>query len=264
MGTLIIILLCSVAPAFLLLYYARYRDRKQPEPWRKTWKGVWFGILSVALTILLHLVIDPIPYAIGLGWLYDVPLVRSIINSFYGAAIPEETAKLLMLWLLLRKSKDFDQYMDGVYYAVCVGMGFAGLENITYVFSADDEWQSVAIARSLTAVPGHYIFAVLMGFFYSIVHFQPKRFAKYKNMVWLMPVLAHGIYDTICFLSEEHMIFALLSYPALIWFCIKFHKFCYQRINKIELLDEDQKDLSRFTEAMKEGKRQEDLPSNTV
>lgn len=251
MDSLMIMLLCSVAPAALLVWYARYRDRNQREPWRMVLKAVWYGVLSVVVTLTVQVVWQPLPGLLGLGWLYDVPYVRGVFMAFYDAAIPEEAAKLLMLWLLLRKCKEFDQYMDGVFYAVCVGMGFAGLENIEYVFGSDSEWASTAITRSIFAVPGHYIFAVLMGFFYSIVHFQPKRYAKYKKMVWVVPMLAHGVYDSICFLAGENVILALLSYPALIWFCIKMHKFCFKRLEKMDLMDQDRKDLQLFTDAMR-------------
>lgn len=251
MDSLTIMLLCSVAPAMLLLAYARYRDRKHPEPWTMVLKGVGFGVASVAVTICVNTMWQPLPFALGFGWLYEIPMVRGVFKAFYEAALPEEACKLLMLWLLLHKCKYFKDYMDGVFYAICVGMGFAGLENIQYVFLNEENWQSVAITRSIFAVPGHYIFAVIMGFFYSIVHFQPKRFGKYRSMVYVMPVLAHGAYDSICFLAEENMLFALLSYPVLIWFCIKMHKFCFKRLDKMDLLDEDQRDLERFTRAMR-------------
>ena len=130
-------------------------------------------------------------------------------------------------------------------------MGFAGLENLMYIFNEEEEpWQAIAIVRSLFAVPGHYIFGVLMGFFYSIVHFRPNKFWKYKNMIWLAPVVAHGLYDSICFLGEEHFLFGAFIYIPLIWFCVKMHKFCFRRINKMLLYDEDREDLSKFIMTM--------------
>lgn len=245
-------LLCSVAPAILLVAYVMYRDRRNPEPLGKIFKGVFFGILSAFVTLwVLHPILDSIPYEMGFGWLYEIPFVRGIMISFYNAALPEEVAKLFMLWLLLRKCKDFDENMDGIVYAVCVGMGFAGLENIGYIFQSEDMWGFTAITRALLAVPGHYIFAVIMGLFYSLVHFQPKKYAKYKLLILLAPIMAHGIYDSICFIGQEHIILGLLIYIPLIWFCIKMHKFCLKRIKSIELLDQDRKDLSTFREAMR-------------
>ena len=72
--------------------------------------------------------------------------------------------------------------------------------------------------RSLLAVPGHYIFAVLMGFFYSLVHFYPRHYRKYRYLIWLAPVLAHGIYDAILMVGAEHELLSMLSYIPLVIF----------------------------------------------
>ena len=244
-------LLAGLLPAFLLVLYVRYRDKKQPEPWSKIIKGVIYGILSVVLVMFIHRIWDYLPSIFGIDWLYNIPIVRGVFISFYNAAIPEETAKLIMLWLLLRNNTEFIHHIDGIVYAVCVSMGFAGLENIEYIFGAEESWQAVAILRSLFAVPGHYIFGVLMGFFYSLVHFRPLKFGQYKYLVWVAPVVAHGIYDSICFIGEEHYLLGVLIYIPLIWFCVKMHKYCIKRINKLLLYDEDNDDLSRFTMAMR-------------
>lgn len=255
MGDIIIMLLAGLLPAILLVIYVKYRDREQPEPWGKIVKGIFFGVLSVVVSVLISQVWDILPYLLGFGWIYDVPIIRGIFIAFYNAAIPEETAKLLLLWLLLRSNKEFDQNIDGIVYAVCIAMGFAGLENVMYIFNAEDEpWQAVAITRCLFAVPGHYIFGVLMGFFYSIVHFRPNKFGKYKNMIWFAPVVAHGLYDSICFLGEEHYLIGAFIYIPLIWFCVKMHKFCFRRISKMLLFDEDSLDLLRFTKVMQKEK----------
>ena len=247
----IIMILAGLLPAILLVLYVKYRDKQQPEPWSKIAKGVLYGILSIVLTIVITRFWNPLPFIMGIGWVYDIPFVRGIFTAFYNAAIPEETAKLFMLWLLLRKNDEFNQNIDGIVYAVCVAMGFAGLENIMYIFDEEKgTWQDVAIIRSLFAVPGHYIFGILMGFFYSIVHFRPYRYGKYKNMIWIAPVFAHGLYDSICFIGEEHYLIGAFIYIPLIWFCVKMHKFCFRRINKMLLFDEDRDDLTKFTEAM--------------
>ena len=53
--------------------------------------------------------------------------------AFFVAAAPEEGAKLLALWLLLRKNPHFDEDFDCIVYSVFVSLGFATLENIGYV-----------------------------------------------------------------------------------------------------------------------------------
>jgi RsiW-degrading membrane proteinase PrsW (M82 family) len=118
--------------------------------------------------------------------------------SFLGAAIPEELSKLFVLWLFLRKNPFFDERMDGIVYAVCVSLGFAGLENFMYVIG-DADWMSVALTRAFTAVPGHFCFGVIMGYFYSLAKFGTQKKRYYSAMALIAPIVAHGIYDTIAF-----------------------------------------------------------------
>ena len=95
-----IMLLSGLLPAILLVLYIRYRDKQQPEPWSKIVKGVFYGIISIFVSLLISEIWEPLPFLMGLGWVYDIPIVRGVAIAFYNAAIPEETAKLCMLWLL--------------------------------------------------------------------------------------------------------------------------------------------------------------------
>lgn len=77
-------------------------------------------------------------------------------------------------------------------------MGFAGTENILYLFGNLDAWQSTAIARAVFAVPAHFMFAVAMGYFYSKVHFREVSW-RYRSLIFIVPVILHGIYDGLLF-----------------------------------------------------------------
>ena len=145
--------------------------------------------------------------------------------SFFGAAIPEECAKFLMLWLLLRKCRHFDEKMDGVVYAVFVSLGFAALENVLYLFENADEFVTVGIMRALFSVPGHFCFAVLMGYYYSLVKFYPYAAMRHKVLVLLAPIIAHGIYDTILFSIGAIPSLSLLLLPVFPVFCHKLWKY---------------------------------------
>ena len=112
-------------------------------------------------------------------------------------------AKLFMLWLFLRKCKEFDEHMDAIVYAVCVGMGFAATENILYLFSNLQNWVATGIMRALISVPAHFFFAIIMGYFYSLAHFRIGK-VRFLDAVFtlLLPVLAHGIFDALLFVSS--------------------------------------------------------------
>ena len=246
----LIMLICGILPAFLLICYVRYRDRKHPEPMSRIAQGVIYGVFSAFLAVPLAMGLEGIIISTDFGILAQLPFIRGVFEAFVGAAIPEESVKLLMLWLMLRNCDDFDESMDGIVYAVCIGMGFAGLENILYLFQSEDGWGMTAFTRSLLAVPGHYIFAVLMGFFYSLVHFHPRRFKKYKSLIWVAPVLAHGVYDAILMVGAEDELLSLLSFIPVIAFSVWMHRFCLKRLKHVEQLDEDTYDIATFCDAV--------------
>ena len=115
-----------------------------------------------------------------------------------------------------------------VVYAVCVGLGFASMENIMYVFG-DEDWFSTAIVRALLAVPGHYAFAILMGYYYSIYHFVDHS-PKVAVCVLLVPVLAHGTYDALAMSGIVSPVIGGLSFFVLIYFCVKMHKVAKEKV----------------------------------
>ena len=238
--------LSSLLPALLLLAFIYWKDKNR-EPLPMVMKGVWYGFLCVWIAVLLELPLEFLYRQLLKG----IPVVGPAFRGFIVAAVPEESAKLLMLWLLLRKNKEFDEYLDGIVYAVAIGLGFAAFENITYVFGAQESWTGVAISRALLAVPGHYAFAVLMGFFYSLYHFLPHQYAKSRYLILLLPVIAHGIYDMLLFICmESGNAVRVVILIMLIVFVVRMHKYCYKRIGILAQLDQDKVHTGKFILAM--------------
>jgi RsiW-degrading membrane proteinase PrsW (M82 family) len=169
-------------------------------------------------------------------------LLGSTTMAFLVAALPEETFKLLALWLVLRKNPYFDEHFDGIVYAVCVGLGFAAVENVFYVLGEEENWVGVAIARSLLSVPGHYAFAVLMGYYYSRYRFGGHSASDIASM-FCIPVIAHGIYDSIVFSMQLDSYIVTFCFIALIVFCVKMHKNALRKIKEQIARDEVEKEM---------------------
>lgn len=190
---MLLIIALAVLPAFILVYYIYQQDKLQREPTRNLVKAFFYGGASVFASLCIS-----VPFMhLGLFPSEIHTHMDAFRCAFFGAAIPEETAKLFLLWLFLRKCKDFDERMDGIVYAVCVGMGFAAFENIEYLLAAGSQWVTVGISRSLTAIPGHFGFAVVMGYYFSLHYFDGYRAPGAGLKMWLYPVLLHGAYDWI-------------------------------------------------------------------
>ncbi len=223
------VIVIALIPVVFLLFYILRKDRRAPEPARQLVKGFLFGILSLPLSFCMS---APFGY---FGLYVDEPVTvwGSVMTAFWGAAIPEEIAKLIMLWLLLRKNRHFDEKLDGIVYAVCVSLGFAAGENLLYLFYNYDNFLTVGIMRALFAIPAHFSFGVLMGYYYSLVKFYPKSPAKNKVMVILAPILAHGIYDSILFaLDVTYPAVALLLLAVFLAFCFLMWHYVTSRIRE--------------------------------
>ena len=220
----ILILTVALLPAIALLYYIWKKDpQKEPTSWLV--KAVVWGVAICIPIAVIEVGIEAVLFGGGT----PSTLLDTTVMAFFVAALPEEAGKLLVLWLLLRKNPYFDEHFDGIVYAVCVGLGFAAIENVFYVFDHSDEWLSVAVMRSLLAVPGHYAYAVLMGYYYSIYHFV-DRSPKIAVCMLMVPVLAHGVYDALAMSGMVNQYVGGVCFFVLIYFCVKMHKFAIKKI----------------------------------
>lgn len=222
---MLILVVAAILPALLLWLFTCRRDQ-QPEPVSQLIKALLYGAL----------ICIPVSFVEqGLCLLFFGPggspmtLAGTTAEAFFVAALPEEGFKLLALWLILRKNPFFDEHYDGIVYSVCVGLGFASIENLLYVIGNADAWMQIALSRALLAVPGHYAFAVFMGYYYSLCHFGQKTT---RNMlsVFLVPVLAHGCYDAFALTGQVEPVLGGISFVVLVFFCIKMHKNARQKM----------------------------------
>lgn len=188
-------ILASVLVPIFLMSYIYKRDTFQKEPWRLLLKAFGFGVLSALLT----LVVDT-----GLAFILpsspESPFGKAFYEAFFGAAIPEEFCKLLMLYLCIWKSPYFDEYYDGLEYAAFVGLGFAALENVLYTISYG--W-GVLILRHVFSLPGHVFFAIFMGYFFSLARFHYDERKKYLALAFVVPVILHGLFDIVLMYKDN-------------------------------------------------------------
>lgn len=229
-----LVILSALAPVAVLLFYIFRKDSAQPEPAKWLLKAFFFGVLSVFLSLCFSLLTE---FLLGLGNTEEAcsSIGGAFLHSFTQAAIPEELAKLIMLWLLLRKNPYFDEQFDGIVYAVCVGMGFAGIENLLYLFKglAEGSWVVTGIIRAIFSVPGHFFFAVLMGYYYSLYHFGVKNGIWHKISILLAPIIAHGIYDGILFSVNVDEGLAVVFMVVFLVFFKMLAKRGHKRIKKL-------------------------------
>lgn len=231
---IVLILIAALAPVFWLFATIYMKDSAQPEPPKWLLKAFFYGALAALLSLAYGLIVESL-FGVDVTNEQYSSLVEAVGDAFLLAAIPEELAKFIMLWLLLRKNPFFDEHFDGIVYSVCVGLGFAGLENVLYLINGmeDGSWISIGIARAMFSVPGHYFFAVIMGYFYSIYYFGVDRSIKTKVMVLLAPILAHGLFDSLLFSMQVNESLSLILMILFFVFFSKLKKRAHARIDEL-------------------------------
>ena len=223
--------LAALLPPILLLLFVWHKDATK-EPFLQLLKAVIFGALICIPAVFWESFMGTLLF----NGEEPTTIIGTTLNAFLCAAVPEETLKLIALWLVLRRNPYFDEHFDGIVYAVCVSLGFAAVENVGYVLNHEEAWVSVAVTRALMAVPGHYAFAVFMGYYYSMYHFV-RRDTTTAISILLVPVLAHGIYDSLAMSSMVNPLIGGLGFVFLIFFCIKMQRVAYDRLTQMIGLD---------------------------
>ena len=247
---MLLIIATALLPALLLGWWIYRKDSVRPEPPQMLFKAFFYGMGSA----FLSLVITTIMGVMGI-MVYDLgSYVGAVSTALFAAAVPEEIAKLTMLWIFLRKNPYYDEYFDGIVYAACVGLGFAGAENILYLLQSED-WVGTGIVRGLTAVPAHFAIACAMGYFYSKRHFGDRSNLTAACILGV-PIIIHWVYDALAF-SEMLAAPALsvvlnILFVLLIW---RVYKSTMRRIGDLQ-----QQDQARMTPPPVPGSHRSPIP----
>ena len=201
------VLLASLAPVLIILFYIYFRDKYDKEPLGLLLKALLMGIVIIIPVIFTErLLMNLIPQS--------SKVAAAAYHAFVVAGSTEELFKFLALYLLVWKSPSFDEKFDGIVYAVFVSLGFAGVENVLYVM---DGGMQTALTRALTAVPAHAIFGITMGYYLGIAHMYKELKGPYLARALLVPILLHGIYDFILMVEVGWLLLLFIPYVIVLY-----------------------------------------------
>lgn len=186
-------LLISAGFPVIVFLVVIYRKDTVKEPPGLLVKCFLWGCVVTVPIIFIELFLD------GFN-VFESALPRLLYDAFVAVAVVEEGFKFLCLYLIIWKSREFDQHYDGIVYAVFVSLGFALIENIFYVLDAG---LGVAVMRAILSVPGHGMFGVVMGYFFALARFSGPGGKKLLWLSFLVPVLFHGAYDFLLSIMGE-------------------------------------------------------------
>jgi RsiW-degrading membrane proteinase PrsW (M82 family)/ribosomal protein S18 acetylase RimI-like enzyme len=179
----------AIAPGIAICLFIFHRDAYNKEPKRNL-------LLSFVLGAAIVL---PIAYTeVYFTQFTDQTITGVAALAFGVVALTEELGKFLVLRFYAFPKKSFDEPLDGIVYAVVIGMGFATLENVLYVQKYGME---TALLRMFLAVPAHASFGVLMGYHAGNAKFDRvnRQRLLLTGLAWA--VLFHGLYDFFLFLQ---------------------------------------------------------------
>lgn len=206
------IIISSIAPVLIILFYIYFRDKYEKEPLGLLIMSVIAGVIIVIPVLVFEQLISLFnPFN-------DAPGSRignAAYNSFLVAALVEEAFKFLALYLLIWKNKNFNEKFDGIVYAVFISLGFAAVENIMYVSRGG---LNVAAIRAITAVPAHALFGIRMGYFFGIAHMYKEIRKSHLRLAFIYPFILHGLYDFILMTQINWLIILFLPYIGYLYF----------------------------------------------
>ncbi len=212
-----LLIFIAIAPGLLICYTIYRIDKFDKESY---WQLISCFILGMLATIPA-MKLEAIGESYGLEDSSDLGLL--LLLSYGVVGFSEEIVKFLVLMIFGYPRKEFNEPLDGIVYAVMVGMGFATLENIIY---ADRFGMETILLRAFTAVPAHAVFAVMMGYYVGLAKFDKKQRTKLIVTGLLIAIFIHGTYDF--FILQEYydwlMGFATLTLFVSIYFSIKLIK----------------------------------------
>ena len=210
-----LLIAAAVIPAVVLLVRIYRLDRLEPEPGGLLLGLVLLGVVSTILASLSEQLGD---FVLAF-FVPEQSQLYSILLYFGVVAFSEEGFKYLLLKRQTWRSPHFNCLFDGVVYATFVSLGFALWENIGYVLRFGF---ATAVARAITAVPGHACFGVFMGVWYGVAKRKelagnPGASRASRFFAVLVPALLHGLYDYIATQQTEELTGVFLGFVALLF-----------------------------------------------
>ena len=203
----------AVIPGILIIIYVYRKDKVEKEP-----VGLIVRLLALGA---VSCIVAGFAESFASAFLPSFPtgtLEYALVNSFALAAFWEELLKYLALRIGSWRSPHFNYRFDGVVYGVSSAVGFAIVENIMYVYQYGYQ---TALVRAFTAVPLHAFCGVAMGVFYAMAKKESIQGRSsgfgYTLLALIVPMMIHGVYDTMAFMRTEASTIGLLVFIVIMY-----------------------------------------------
>jgi len=203
-------ILLGLVPSFAWLFFFLKED-VHPEPKKMIAKVFIWGALSTLLVIIIQLFLQNI--------LQFLQIENYSPISFFFFGITEEIFKFLATYLVIRKSKFFDEPIDAMIYMIIAALGFAAVENVAVMsnISILSEAFGVITLRFVGATLLHALSSGLLGYYWARGIILNRSGEINKKTIWIFifkgivfATLLHLVFNYLILISKE-----IIIYPTI-------------------------------------------------
>ncbi|MBN1644000.1 MAG: PrsW family intramembrane metalloprotease [Dehalococcoidales bacterium] len=202
---LLLIPIIGLAPGIFWLWLIYQRDKYRPEPKALVIRTFLMGMVAVVPVALVEAILL-LPYILPDAENFTMESLASSLGniayfSFVVAGVTEELFKFLAVRFTVYRSPYFNEPMDGLIYASAAALGFASLENVSYLFSLGLSWDLV-LGRALISTLAHVSFSVMWGYPLALHKLKKPRAVL---LLWLGVIGAmagHGLFDFLAMVQD--------------------------------------------------------------
>jgi len=207
----------ALGPGVFWLWYFYKKDKLEPEPKTLVLSLFILGMLAVIPALIIEMGIE-----------YALRSISPSLMMILAAPVIEEICKFGVVRRYVYNHIEFDEPMDGIIYAAAAALGFASLENLSYVgcmylnmldhpeVTARMVW-SVGFTRAVFSVPGHVLFSIMWGYALGASKFtnDPQRARTFVRRGLFLSMILHGIFNS--FLNFPLALTFLLVFMMVTW-----------------------------------------------
>jgi protease PrsW len=195
----------AVTPPALIVRYLYSKLESQNQQKKLIYALYFWGIVMTIPILSLEFLLSTFEASFNFSL-----LLSQFLSAFIIVGFCEELSKGVIVFVFAYKRIEFDQFIDGVIFAITVSMGLATFENLLYLLRGG---LGIALLRTITAVPMHAISAGILGYYISKAKFSESKKTTRKLLFKAIfyASIIHGLYDFILSSSPELYLYASIG-----------------------------------------------------
>lgn len=191
----------GLAPSLIWLSFYLRRDC-HPEPKYLLTKSFLMGIIISPLAVLFQLGFSELKNV------FDFFSFTSNYTAFFiWSSFIEEFLKFFAIYLIVIRSPDFDEPVDGMIYMISAALGFAAIENILTMFNLIPDGVDIALKtlslRFVGATLLHALASGLMGYFLAMAWFFREHKKKLIVFGLILSTAFHAAFNMLISSAQE-------------------------------------------------------------